>query len=100
MHRLPSRPTLTSFLGGAEDGARLSSTALPKKLICRLEHAPTHDEDEEAGAAVVSVAFAESGWCSTGWSRRHHQGLGHLRERAPAVLLGLWWRRRGHGVAA
>ena len=24
------------------------------------------DEDEEAGAAVVSVAFAESGWCSTG----------------------------------
>ena len=59
----PSDPDLV--LGGAEDGCAAVIHCSSKKVLCRLEHSPPTN-DEEAGAAVVSVAFAESGWCSTG----------------------------------
>ena len=64
VHRLPSRDP-DSLLVARRTGARLSCIA-PPKIICRLEHAPTYDEDEEAGAAVVSWPSRESGWCATG----------------------------------
>ena len=69
----PTDPDLV--LGGAEDGCGVVVHCSTKRVLCRLQHAPTRydddDTDADAGAAVVSVAIAQNGWCATGGADGH-----------------------------